>query len=419
MLFPSSRQCTATWHESPEAQQLLTQLTEAIQVGLKECAVQEVPHITLLQRPFYETRLLSLLTHWALLWLRRNRVQQGSDEQLFNYLSRRFDTEPSPQARGPEAERWEWLVSQLSEEQVQLLNLAHTWLQSVLPHVLCKVARVHFGLLPESALQGASADTLPQSRRLLAVPFIGKDVPSYAAEFSHPDALIGLTILSYRHEGLRRPDFEALMRLMLETMEQEGGPFRDRPACRRYAHWVELAGRRVRGIAPNVSATGGAAPLLLEHGDLWPLQLVNPADREQMHVLFSLLGRLPHVAQHYLEQLVFPLTMQHQSRKLSANGQDLGSSSLFGCRLGFSGTPSDLLPSDFGSCKYMQGDDAQMLGCLTSPSVMNYQIVPTDWSVSALLDDIAAGEETVAAIPHCTLSTATTLHSLTHGLGRR
>ena len=51
-----------------------------------------------------------------------------------------------------------------------------------------------------------------------------------------------------------------------------------------------------------------------------------------------------------------------------------------------------LLPSDFGRCKYMQGDDAQMLSCLTSPSVMNYQIVPTDWSVSALLDDIAAGE---------------------------
>jgi hypothetical protein len=29
----------------------------------------------LLQRPYYESRLRPLLTHWALLWLCRNRVQ--------------------------------------------------------------------------------------------------------------------------------------------------------------------------------------------------------------------------------------------------------------------------------------------------------------------------------------------------------
>ena len=32
----------------------------------------------------------------------------------------------------------------------------------------------------------------------MAVPFIAKDVPSHAAEFAHPDVLIGLTILAYR-----------------------------------------------------------------------------------------------------------------------------------------------------------------------------------------------------------------------------
>jgi hypothetical protein len=34
---------------------------------------------------------------------------------------------------------------------------------------------------------------MPKSRRLVAVPFIGKDVPSHASEFAHPDVLIGLT----------------------------------------------------------------------------------------------------------------------------------------------------------------------------------------------------------------------------------
>jgi hypothetical protein len=41
----------------------------------------------------------------------------------------------------------------------------------------------------------------PRSRLLLAVPFVGKDVPSRASEFSHPDVVIGLSTLAYRYEG--------------------------------------------------------------------------------------------------------------------------------------------------------------------------------------------------------------------------
>ena len=37
----------------------------------------------------------------------------------------------------------------------------------------------------------------PEStRKMVAVPFKGKDSPSPAAEFAHPDVLIGLTILA-------------------------------------------------------------------------------------------------------------------------------------------------------------------------------------------------------------------------------
>lgn len=44
---------------------------------------------------------------------------------------------------------------------------------------------------------------MPKSRKLLAVPFVGKDVPSRASEFSHPDVVIGeclhyLTVLGSR-----------------------------------------------------------------------------------------------------------------------------------------------------------------------------------------------------------------------------
>ena len=280
------------------------------------------------------------------------------------------------------------------------------------------MTRVHYGLLPEAMKN--SNDT-PQARRLLAVPFVGKDVPSHAAEFSHPDALIGLTVLAYRHEGLRKSDFRGLLNLLLEAMEQEGGPYRERPTCRLYARWVRLAGGRVRGtrrperntptaelLAATVQPTAGAeqarftpppangspggaanSPRGGEYDDLWPLQLVNPQDDEQLGVLYALLHRLPAV-QHYLEQLVFPLTMQHQLLKLSANGQDLGSKALFGCRLGFSGTPSDLLPKDFGRAQYQRGDDAMMIATLTNPAVVQYTFTSEQWTVGGLLDEVAA-----------------------------
>ena len=83
-----------------------------------------------------------------------------------------------------------------------MLNLGNDWLSSLLPHVLSKINRVHYGLLSaHEVVQMAAIGTLPRSRRFLAVPFVGKDAPSLASEFAHPDIVIGLTMLSYRCAG--------------------------------------------------------------------------------------------------------------------------------------------------------------------------------------------------------------------------
>lgn len=50
----------------------------------------------------------------------------------------------------------------------------------------------------------------------------------------------------------------------------------------------------------------------------------------------------------YLDRLIFPDTMEHRGLKLAANGQDVGGDMLFDVKLGFSGTPSDLLPLELG-----------------------------------------------------------------------
>jgi hypothetical protein len=82
----------------------------------------------------------------------------------------------------------------------KLLNLSHSWLRTFLPHCLAKINRVSFGLLSsEHCAAALKADPhCPRSRLKLAVPFVGKDVPSKSSEFAHPDITIGLTILAYR-----------------------------------------------------------------------------------------------------------------------------------------------------------------------------------------------------------------------------
>ena len=80
------------------------------------------------------------------------------------------------------------------------------------------------------------------------------------------------------------------------------------------------------------------------HADVMPLHLIDPMDVETMEMLFEMLRKGGDVVRYYLESIVFPDTTAHQATKLSANGQDLGGAMLFGTRIGFSGTPSSLLP---------------------------------------------------------------------------
>lgn len=74
--------------------------------------------------------------------------------------------------------------------------------------------------------------------------------------------------------------------------------------------------------------------------------------------------------------------------KLAANGQDLGGSLLFDRRLGFSGTPSDLLPVEMGRCVYEKGDTAQMLNFLISSNIVSFDVMDGNWNVKSLLSYI-------------------------------
>ena len=141
----------------------------------------------------------------------------------------------------------------LDDEYTKLVNLSHDLLRTFMPHLLGKIDRVSFGLLPPNDLKLAleSDPNMPGSRKISAIPFVGKDVPSRASQFSHPDVIIGLNILGYRYEGLRKTDFSILMTELRETWETEFGLPYKRPSALKFSSWIKLAGGKVRGPVKN------------------------------------------------------------------------------------------------------------------------------------------------------------------------
>jgi hypothetical protein len=70
--------------------------------------------------------------------------------------------------------------------------------------------------------------------------------------------------------------------------------------------------------------------------------------------------------------------------------QELGGDIMFGTRLGFSGTPSNLLPEELKPCHYEKGDDGRMIHYLTQPSVVSVEYMHPGWSPCSVLDRVAA-----------------------------
>eukprot|EP01052_Picozoa_sp_SAG31_P020107 SAG31_NODE_1497_length_8098_cov_4.445806_2_plen_778_part_00 len=381
-----------------EASIILDSLVTALDRGCRQSSVQLIPHLVLLDRSFYLEELHPLLTRWLVLWMRQNLSTELSDKEIGDYLS-----------SGPESLGGSMVVKKCTDEILKTLNLSRDWLNVFLPFVLSKINRVHYGILsPEDAARCLETNPLmPKSRLLVAVPFVGKDVPSLASEFSHPDIVIGLTILAFRYEGLRKSDCKMMLERLQQQLQEESGPYNQRPAWKRFARCVCLSGGRVRGVtveqqmnikreANQVSqevpdSREWSAEEMQILNNIWPLQLVDlkSQDGEHLNFLLKVLKQNGSMQQDLLFDFIFPETMHFQDTKLCASGQDLGGDLLFGLRLGFSGTPSDLLPMEMRPCCYEEGDDARVMQVLMSPHIVSFKVLNQRWSVDNFLREIA------------------------------
>jgi hypothetical protein len=134
---------------------------------------------------------LPILAKWLLLWLRAKKIPALTDEEIVSFLIK---------GNKCGSEISEKIKLKLHDEHVKMLNLGHDWLTSYLPFVLQKVNRVHFGLLqPHDIKLLEDQDVkIPTSRKLVAVPFVAKDVPSRSVcSFYSPQIIITYDIFSY------------------------------------------------------------------------------------------------------------------------------------------------------------------------------------------------------------------------------
>jgi hypothetical protein len=364
---------------------LIPRLHAVLNEGYAAHTLQRFPHLVLLDLDFYEARMLPLLSEIAIEWLlkllRMGKMDVSVDRIKYYLECPRTELHTDASLRAD-------IENGLSESSIKLLNLARDWLRTILPHVLSKINRVSYGLLrgehQAAAVSGNSGGNA-HSRLMLAVPFIGKDVPSRSSEFAHPDVLIGLTILAYRYEGIRVSDLVRIVSQLKQDFSRQLGPRDQRPACAMFREWVRT------GLAVLSSEKQDAS------GGVLPLPLFQLRDSAQVARLHFLVAKLAGVVYYYVRQHVFPSCMNFQKLKISACGHELGSNSLFAKRIGFSGTPSNLLPMDLGECYYEPRSDGSIFEALTNKRIVSIER-KVEWTARSLLLDIAHAQPPVHAL---------------------
>ncbi|KAH8046329.1 hypothetical protein JL720_16406 [Aureococcus anophagefferens] len=353
--------------ESVLARKVLGDLRRAIDDGFRRRALQRSPHLTLLSLSYYHDTLKPILAEWAVFWLMKSHVGGVTREDTLRFL-----VEGASEA-GPNADVARRINdrSTIDAAHAQMLTLARDWIQSFLPHCLSKIDRVSFGVLDATDLQRAREDPrMPLSRRVLAIP-----------------------------SGMPYSAVEARRVALLASFEKELGPFRRRKSSLLFEHWISAAGGALKTsdtASSMICETGDdvrrAVERLVNDEECVPLRLLRRSNSGQMNKIYKLLRRSPHCVHHFLESFVFPEHMRHQSTKLSASGQEIGGDVLFPRRVGFSGTPSDLIPAELGRCGYELGSDGYMIECLTRADVSAHVNVADDWTVDSLLRDVARSE---------------------------
>ena len=128
-------------------------------VELKQ-ALQKMPHLVVLSRNFYNSRLKPLLVQWLVIWFSLQKKSGLSDAQIREFLMRDPGT--------PLTEEMKRQSQHVEDEFMKTINLGQSLLGSFLPFVLSKINRVSFGLLSAKEIKNFKEidPTMPKSREV-------------------------------------------------------------------------------------------------------------------------------------------------------------------------------------------------------------------------------------------------------------
>ncbi|CAF4381519.1 unnamed protein product [Rotaria sp. Silwood2] len=211
--------------------------------------------------------------------------------------------------------------------------LAKAWLShKLLYHVMSYRYRVEYGLSEKRGKE-------------IAIPFRGKDLPSENSEFSHPDIMIGFTILSYLYRGL---DSKQVKKRERSQKEKEGFP-----------EWLK---------------------------SFKTLDLENEDRIKKAHFYLS---RNFSFVQYYLSYFTFPNGTKYYEKKLTGNAHTLAGE---GKTKGFSGTKdcNDTMPEPIAPNRLpsQEGTNGKMLHILSRDVNKTYQSKIEISSTMELLDQV-------------------------------
>jgi hypothetical protein len=209
-------------------------------------------------------------------------------------------------------------VTELTTKEIQTVEESRFWTEATKEPLLLVRGLIAGGVLRFVLTQkrwrvnyGLDPSRIPMTQ--LAVPYKAKDSPSPRSEFSHPDVVILLTLLSYYYGGLQDHElFDSFDHLLNSDQ-----------ANIHYDEWVRTA-------APDLPAA------------FRQLSGVSIKDRIMcIQQLFPHLRYSRAAINYYLTFLVFTKAMKEFPSKLSASGWDLGAIKNH-ATTGFSGTNDTL-----------------------------------------------------------------------------
>ena len=286
-----------------------------LEAGLAEYKIQSSPHVVLLDKAWYKVALAPTMVDVLLIWL-RDQGLFGEDGVARPDLCCRdapldVDSVRDYVLKGPcqcAEQSKDHLRRHATSLAMKMINLGREWVDTYLPHALSKINRVTYGLLTQEELDEGKHNGLA-SRKYLAVPFMGKDVPSPAAEFAHPDIIIGLSVAAYLHEGMRLENVADLTRTMKDELTKESGTLATRPQFVLFENYI----KRPFAVACAAFESRGAARTTIsgsDGGESAPtrplaLDVFQESEPKQIKGLYALWRQSSFVIFDFMQRIVF------------------------------------------------------------------------------------------------------------------